>query len=198
MFRQSDIVGAAGEDYGFADMLRSVWTAEHFTSLPPFINMEKKCRENAARNTRGAAYVARLTLPYLAVLRYLDRREDAGFAKALTEGLQGHKWYWSQKKNRDEFNGFVSLSLTGVAAMAWDRGMRFDVESDYMPASWLRGDHFRVERVETRTFFPGNKRWGQEMGTRDGREYLENRARPEANGKKWFFRVTKFQLAKKP
>ena len=79
-----------------------------------------------------------------AALRCLDQHEESGFAAAMAEGLKGHKEFWSQKKNRDEFGGFVSLRLTAVAALAWDRGMRFDVESDYMPACWVRGDHFRI------------------------------------------------------
>ncbi|AWM40247.1 hypothetical protein GobsT_12960 [Gemmata obscuriglobus] len=40
--------------------------------------------------------------------------------------------------------GWVSLSLTAVAALAWDRGLRFRVESDYLPWSWVTGELFQA------------------------------------------------------
>jgi hypothetical protein len=148
VFRHSDIVGAADADYSFADMLRAVWTQERFTADPVFGRVEARCRANAAKPTRSARYVRHMTLPYLQALRCLEQRDESGFAAALAEGLEGHKEYWSRKVNREEFYGFVSLQLTGAAALAWDRGMRFNVESDYLPMSWVRGDHFRGDKQE--------------------------------------------------
>jgi hypothetical protein len=142
VFRHSDIVGAATEDYSYGDMLRAVWTHEHFTRTPIFVRVEAECRRNADTNRRKPNYVRLITLPYLQALRYLEERDDKGFAAALTEALQGHKEYWSHSKYRQEFNGFVSVPLTAVAALAWDRGLRFAVDSDYLPLSWVRGDLF--------------------------------------------------------
>ncbi len=143
IFRSSDIVGASDEDYGFADMLRIVWTQEHFTSDPIFVREEADCRRLAAGQTRTAGNVRRMTLPYLQALRSLDQRDQANFASALTEALKGHKKFWSSAKYRQQFNGFVSLELIAAGALAWDRGMRFEVESDYLPMSWIRGDLFQ-------------------------------------------------------
>jgi hypothetical protein len=143
VFRHSDIVGAADADYGFADLLRAVWTQERFTADPVFAREEAECRVNA----QGAPYVRRVTLPYLEALRCLEQHDEAGFAAALTEGLEGYKAWWSSKKRREEFGGFVSLQLTAAAALAWDRGLRFEAESDYLPMSWVRGDHFRNKRT---------------------------------------------------
>jgi hypothetical protein len=143
VFRHSDIVGAADADYGFADLLRAVWTQEHFTTDPAFIRKEAEWRRRSAEHKAEPWYARLVTLPYLQALRCIERRDEAGFAAALTEGLQGHKEWWSSKKYREEFYGFVSLQLTAAAALAWDRGMRFQVESDYLPMSWVRGDRFR-------------------------------------------------------
>lgn len=142
VFRHSDIVGAADADYGFADLLRAVWSQERFTSHPAFIRVEAECRQRASDRTPGASYVRRMTLPYLQALRQLEQRDDSGFAAALAEGLEGHKEFWSQEKYREEFDGFVSLQLTAAAALAWDRGLRFEVESDYLPGFWVRGSLF--------------------------------------------------------
>ena len=66
------------------------------------------------------------------------------FNDALAEALTSHKKYWgSTEKLRNDLNGVVSLRLTAAAALAYDRGINLAVESDYLPASWVRGDHFR-------------------------------------------------------
>jgi hypothetical protein len=144
VFRHSDLVGAATDDYGFADLLRAVWTQEHFTRDPAFIRLETECPRRAAKSKRKPSYLRLFTLPYLNALRQLERRDESGFATALTEGLRGHKEFWSSAQYREEFNGFVSLPFIAAAALAWDRGMRFEVESDYLPMSWVRGDLFRT------------------------------------------------------
>jgi hypothetical protein len=143
VFRHSDIVGAATEDYGFADLLRAVWTRERFTTNPAFARKEAEIRRRAADPRRDVPYVRGVTVPYLQALRKIEQRNEAGFATSLTEALQGHKAVWSSEENCQEFNGFVSLRLIAAAALAWDRGMRFEVESDYLPMSWVRGEHFR-------------------------------------------------------
>jgi hypothetical protein len=143
VFRHSDIVGAATEDYGFADLLRAVWTRGRFTTNPAFVRKEADIRRRAADPRRDLPYVRGVTLPYLQALRQIEQRDEAGFTASLTEALQGHKQVWSSEENCEEFNGFVSLRLIAAAALAWDRGMRFEVESDYLPMSWVRGEHFR-------------------------------------------------------
>ncbi|WP_071529229.1 Imm49 family immunity protein [Gemmata obscuriglobus] len=53
--------------------------------------------------------------------------------------------YWSSTESRrNDMEGWVSLSLTAVAALAWDRGLRFRVESDYLPWSWVTGELFQA------------------------------------------------------
>lgn len=142
VFRHSDIVGATDADYSFADLLRAVWMHGRFTTHPAFVHVEAECRYRAASRTSGAQHIRRMTLPFLKALRHLEQHDEVGFAKALMEALDGHKEFWSSEKYREEFNGFVSLELTAVAALAWDQGMCFEVESDYLPMSWVRGDHF--------------------------------------------------------
>ena len=143
VFRHSDLVGAAEADYSFADLLRAIWTQEHFTNAPAFARVEAESHQWAIGRTLASTRVRRITLPYLQALRKLEQRDSSGFAISLTEALEGHKEFWSSKDYCEEFNGFVSLELTAAAALAWDRGMRFDVDSDYLPSSWVRGDVFR-------------------------------------------------------
>jgi hypothetical protein len=139
VFRTSDVVGAADTDYDFADLLRAVWMQEHFTTDPVFDCVEASCQAQPAK----AKYVHGVTIPFLRALRNLEARDESGFSEALSDGLRGHKAFYSTKKYRQEFSGLVSLMLTSVAALAYDRGMRFDVQSDYMPQSWVTGEVFR-------------------------------------------------------
>ena len=92
-----------------------------------------------------AAIVRQLNIPYYRVMRKLGERDAAGLESALAEAVAEHKKYWSAKAvRRQEKVGFVSLPLLGLAALAWDRGLRFHVDSDYLPWSWVTGDLFRT------------------------------------------------------
>lgn len=139
VFHGADIIGADIADYGFENVLRAVWMQERFTNDPEFRRIKAACESTP----RSVKYIHAITLPYLRTLRYLEAKDEAGFAEALTNGLRGHKAFYSTKKYRQEFGGLVSLMLTGVAALAYDRGLRFDVQSDYMPQSWVTGEVFR-------------------------------------------------------
>jgi hypothetical protein len=59
--------------------------------------------------------------------------EDAAFEGGLVKALEHHKKYWSKTKDRKRnYDGYVSIELSALAAQATDRGMSFDVESPYL------------------------------------------------------------------
>jgi Immunity protein 49 len=130
-----------GLSYRLIELFQFIGREEHFTQHPVFVEWEAFCTSGPGGSAPGI--VAYLGAPLLRVLKQFERRDEVGFNNALTEALQLHKKYWSSKeKLRKDFEGLVSLPLTAVAALAWDRGMRFDVESDYMPRSWVTGELF--------------------------------------------------------
>ena len=61
---------------------------------------------------------------------------DERFGQALSLAAEDHKKYWSKASHKSNPAGFLSIPLLGVAALAYDAGLRFDVESDYIPG-WL-------------------------------------------------------------
>ncbi|MCT4638070.1 MAG: immunity 49 family protein [Bacteroidales bacterium] len=73
----------------------------------------------------------------------IDNNQEA-FTKHLFEGVTYHKEFWGQKVglNRgdtplcDDPDGFISWHLTALAAMAYDRGLNIEVDSDYITL-WL-------------------------------------------------------------
>jgi hypothetical protein len=123
--------------------LKEAWADARFTRHPVFIELQELAKACQDRTER-CQYVRHLTAPFLEVIRQIEKGDDGQLAVALTNASVMHKKYWSAtKKRREDLEGLVSLKLTAAAALAWDRGMRFDVESDYMPRSWVTGELFR-------------------------------------------------------
>ena len=91
---------------------------------------------------------------YLKALIFNDvvQNDNEQFNKHLLDAVKYHKAFWSQKRglNRGETHlceipeGFISLPLTALCSMAFDKGMKIEVESDYIPkylydGSFLKG-----------------------------------------------------------
>jgi hypothetical protein len=122
---------------------RAILTDRLFTRHPAFVSVTEWAARAQQRSRDGKAVIL-LTVPYLDVLRSMEQLDEAKFSVALAEALRMHKKYWGgTEERRRDLNGLVSLKLTAAAALAWDRGLRFDVESDYMPRSWVTGELFR-------------------------------------------------------
>ncbi|GHH37277.1 immunity 49 family protein [Streptomyces candidus] len=75
-------------------------------------------------------------------LRFIQRDQEQ-FNAALVEGLQLHKEYWTgSEERRESTDGAVPLGLLAIACLAYDVGMRVEVDSEYLPKhllerSWL-------------------------------------------------------------
>ena len=137
-------MGYTDEEYWFMELKQRAWEDPNFGWEQLLVKCEAlKARSAEISDPEGIEHVRCLSIPYLQVLRKLGARDSLGFETALTEALKLHKKYWSAKASRrKEEVGFVSLALLGLAALAWDRGLRFKVESDYLPWSWVTGEVF--------------------------------------------------------
>lgn len=126
------------------DFDQAIWKDPNFLESSAFIRCDEAIARNAANPAKEQEVVRRFSVPYMNVARALGRRDEAAFQAALVEGLQGHKAHWTSKKQlREELDGMVSLKLTALAALAWDRGLRFKVDSGYLPWPWVTGELFR-------------------------------------------------------
>jgi hypothetical protein len=89
---------------------------------------------------RLVEYDLYIDVPLLRLLFYVNAR-DGEFAEALPEALRHHRQYYSRgQKRRDDPKGFMPVGLLGLAALAHDRGIPFDVQSEYLPPHLVRGD----------------------------------------------------------
>lgn len=142
---QGSSTSGAEATYLWLNLLRALGSTRPIAQHPSFKAYEAYCANCQDRSAHCKA-IRHLSVPFLDVLRQLDCGDNVGLDRALTEAIEMHKKFWSStEKLRKDFNGFVSLQLTMLAVIAWDRGMRFDVESDYIPTSWVRGKLFESE-----------------------------------------------------
>ncbi|MGL4422035.1 MAG: immunity 49 family protein, partial [Gemmataceae bacterium] len=131
-----------GPDQPFFELERQLWASPSFTPLPAL----ELCEEWASTHGPNAHYTyARplpyLTVPYLAVVRALREGDRKSIQQAFVAALKSHKKYYGATPNRRiDKDGFVSMRLTTLAALMHDRGLPLDVQSDYMPRSWITGE----------------------------------------------------------
>lgn len=84
---------------------------------------------------------------FLIAFKSLADDNEAEFNHNLITAIKAHQEVWSQKKalNRGgtplcrENEGFLSWGCTALAAMAYDKGWKLEVESDYMPSFMIDG-----------------------------------------------------------
>ena len=89
-------------------------------------------------------YTLYLAVPLIEVTARCITRDENRFQDALSRSVQLHKEYYSANSNRaDDRKGFISLALAAMAAHAHDKGIRFDVQTPYLPAMFVSGDCFR-------------------------------------------------------
>jgi hypothetical protein len=85
--------------------------------------------------------------PYVIAFKSLADDNEAEFNQNLIKAIKAYKEVWSQKKalNRGgtplcrENEGFLSWGCTALAAMAFDKGWKLEVESDYIPCFMVDG-----------------------------------------------------------
>jgi len=126
------------------ELQKSAWRDSKFGWEPLLTKCEAYEARSSIRSQKEAAEIVRcMNIPYYRVLRKLGEQDSVGFSDELASALTLHKEYCSAtKERRVEEVGFVSLQLTALAALAWNRGFRFHVMSDYLPWSWVTGEIF--------------------------------------------------------
>jgi hypothetical protein len=128
----------AGNESQAAATLRTI--IEEISTKP------RSCVKNYAFMAEKRDNVDLLLLPYYKCLESVLKGEQLLFDELLWEGLQKHK-EWAMVKLRSPKNylaspnsnadiSFVSVPLSAVCSIAYDKGMAINVESDYIP-EWL-------------------------------------------------------------
>ncbi|GEM_PF-3048594 len=82
------------------------------------------------------------------ILKAIIENDQDAFTEHLFDGLTYHKMLWGQERGLNKGDaplfkdphGFISWAHTALAAMAYDKGIRVEVESDYMPKWIVEGE----------------------------------------------------------
>ncbi len=86
-------------------------------------------------------YVLNIDVHRINLLGLAASGDGPNFGKHLALALEDFRKFWSRdEERRRTAYGFLSPELAGLAALAWDRGLRFDVRSDYLPDDLIRGN----------------------------------------------------------
>jgi hypothetical protein len=125
--------------YRFAEALQSYWKREGGSAEQALSALRAAEDENLPAPTVIAT--RELAVPEIRAFLRLIEKEAGPFNETLAQALVLHRQYWSRSEDlaRDP-RGYFSLSLTGLAALAYDAGIPITVESDYLPMGLVRGD----------------------------------------------------------
>ncbi|MCU0439104.1 MAG: immunity 49 family protein [Raineya sp.] len=96
--------------------------------------------------------IEELILPYLKVYQSVFENNEKGFNHNLKTALEKHKNYYENfllegEEIRSEHTGWLSMALIGACVIAYDKGMKRQVESDYIPNWIVKGDFEGLELV---------------------------------------------------
>jgi hypothetical protein len=97
-----------------------------------------------------------ITLPFLNCLESVLEENQSQFDERLHQALLSHKVYSTIKPNAGKKNtlyvpnsnepsGFVSMKLLAICCIAYDKGMKINIESDYIP-KWIIEKDFAFEK----------------------------------------------------
>lgn len=79
--------------------------------------------------------------PAYQCLQAMLTRSSDDLTEALSRGAQRHKEYYiSDEERQRDSNGYFSLPLTAIASLAHDLKIPFDVESDFIPTTFVSGE----------------------------------------------------------
>jgi hypothetical protein len=86
-------------------------------------------------------HAERIGRPALRVLLAVYEGDEAAYRARLHEALLAHRAYYDSDVDdrRHDAAGFISFDLCGIVSLAWERGMKRYVESDYLPGYMVEG-----------------------------------------------------------
>jgi hypothetical protein len=93
-----------------------------------------------------AEQIEYLKIPFLKVLKSVFEGDNASFNDYLLYVLEKHKEYFSTysiiqgEPLADDPTGWISLPLIAACAIAHDKGMKREIESDYIPEWLVKGE----------------------------------------------------------
>ncbi|MFJ8046252.1 immunity 49 family protein [Kitasatospora sp. NPDC096147] len=130
--------GAVYDEYVYAwvEALQAYWKREPLQAEKLAAAIEGSDPEVARIASKD--YLLRVVYPPMEMFYQFLKGDQAAFNSSLVQALELHKEYWTSDRERSiTSTGFFALAPLAVACMAFDSGMRIEVESDYLPENLL-------------------------------------------------------------
>ncbi|MFE6864785.1 immunity 49 family protein [Nocardia sp. NPDC057668] len=86
-----------------------------------------------------------LLRPSIEVFARLASGDQDGFTWSLANALRLHRTFFEQEPWSTDPEGVIALPLLGLACWAHDRGLRVEVESEYLPTGFVHRPHWLGE-----------------------------------------------------
>lgn len=123
--------------YLLVDALKAFWNGDSQCSTIIVNALEATDPERSDIHEQD--WALDIDVPQLQLFFYVATK-DRKFEANLPKAADLHNQYWSaNKKRRNNWDGFLSVELTGLAAIAHDRGMPVQIDASSIP-SWLVND----------------------------------------------------------
>jgi Immunity protein 49 len=122
----------------FVDAVESFWTGGAKTGR--LIEATRAATDASRLDVRTADFDFHHWVPEINLLSCLhDHQKD--FAESLTDALRLHQKYYSANEERGrDWYGFIAMRPLVWAAIGFDRGVPFSIDSDYFPMYLVKGN----------------------------------------------------------
>ena len=84
-------------------------------------------------NSLQFKYRSVILVPFLKLYKAIIHKDSASFNQLLSEAIEAHRQFWSPAEKELKAEGWISLPLLAVCALACDQNIEITVESDYIP-----------------------------------------------------------------
>ncbi|MFE3195284.1 immunity 49 family protein [Nocardia sp. NPDC059240] len=124
--------GVADEfQYEWVDLLQTAWSDD------PGSLVDRANSLDTTSKIGAQAVIDHLIKPTIDVFSAMAAGHEKAFARELTKALKRHRKYFDTAKRHRGPDGFVSVPLLALTCWAYDRGMRIDVVSEYIPQRFI-------------------------------------------------------------
>jgi hypothetical protein len=141
-FMEKSVIIAGEIDYAVVDVLKAMSAKQGLNeAIKKFHETRQRTKyESILREN----FDNHLTLPLISVIEALNVADAKIFNERLKDALAKHHDFYKEEKEGmglpyDRF-GWISFMLIAVCSYAHDRGIKIEIESDYLPMWLVRGD----------------------------------------------------------
>ncbi|MFN8444201.1 MAG: immunity 49 family protein [Caldilineaceae bacterium] len=104
-----------------------------------FATETERLLQPEAISIASTEYLQALIWPLFKATQALASGDQTAWQRALEAALVAHHGYFERGDHRYDKGGFLAFYLLGLAALAKDRGLQSDIESEYLPDALLKG-----------------------------------------------------------